>query len=147
MGRGPPVTATRPGRGRPIVFDDGVRAAYLAAVTNGARLQEAATTVGISINLARRHARQDPQFATALKEARTLGKKAHAENLPHDESRYINHKCRCTTCKRASAVARAGRRAEARQDDPQPAPDQGPVVVAMVAGGQTGVTFPLARAS
>lgn len=141
------MTAPRPGRGRPVVFDEPARAAYLAAVTNGARLQDAAATVGISINLARRHARTDPQFATALKEARTLGRKAHAENVPHGEYRYINHKCRCTRCKRASAVARAGRREATRQDDPQPAAGESPVVVAMVAGGQTGVTFPLARAS
>lgn len=141
------MTAVRPGRGRPVTFDDGVRAAYLAAVTNGARLQDAATTVGISINLARQHARTDRAFGEALKEARALGRKAHAENLPHDESRYINHKCRCRICKRASAVARAGRREATRQDDPQPAPDQSPVVVAMVAEGYPGVTFPLARAS
>lgn len=141
------MTNPRPGRGRPLVFDDGVRTAYLNAVTNGARLQDAATTAGISINLARQHARTDPRFAAALKEARALSRKARAENLPHDESRYINHKCRCTTCKKASAKARAGRRAEARQDTPEATTGEGPVVVAMVPGGQPGVTFPLARAS
>lgn len=141
------MISARPGRGRPVTFGDGVRAAYLAAVTNGARLQEAAATVGISINLARQHARLDPLFGAALKEARTLGRKAHAENVPHGEYRYINHGCRCTRCKRASAIARAGRREAARQDDPQPAPGGGPVVVAMVAEGYPGVTFPLARAS
>ncbi|MFD5899070.1 hypothetical protein [Streptomyces sp. NPDC060366] len=132
---------------RRAYFDNTARTAYLTAVASGMRLAEAASATGVSVNIAQRHARNDPAFATALKEARDIGKKLRQDAAPHDEYRYINQGCRCTACKRASAVARAGRRSEAREDDPQPAAGEGPVVVAMVAGGQTGVTFPLARAS
>jgi hypothetical protein len=101
---------TRRGRGRPVLFDTALREQYLAAVTSGMRLGDAARHCGININLPRTHARTDPAFAEALDHARTLGKKTRDNNKPHDESRYTNQACRCGTCRTAATAARTGRR-------------------------------------
>jgi hypothetical protein len=98
------------GRGRPLLFDTALREQYLTAVTTGMRLGDAAHHVGININLPHQHARTDPAFAEALDHARTLGKKTRDNNKPHDESRYTNQACRCTTCRTAATAARTGRR-------------------------------------
>ncbi|MGW5529477.1 hypothetical protein [Streptomyces xanthochromogenes] len=111
---------TRRGRGRPLLFDTALREQYLAAVTSGMRLGDAARHCGININLARTHARTDPAFAEALDHARTLGKKTREANLPHNESRYTNHACRCGTCRHCATTARRGRRHTTTEPDTTP---------------------------
>jgi hypothetical protein len=74
-------------------------------------LKEAAARIGISENVPQRHARTDPGFAAALKEARAAGKKIRIDELPHNEYRYNHHGCRCTNgCARDATKGRAARR-------------------------------------
>jgi hypothetical protein len=104
------------GRGRPAVFDTTLQTRYLAAVTTGMRLGEAARHVGISVNVPTRLARSDPQFATRLADARAAGKKARADAKPHGESHYNNDSCRHPDCAAAARKGRAHRRRAARAD-------------------------------
>lgn len=98
-------------RGRPPLFDDTLRDTFLKAVASGLYLKDAAAHVGITENIPQRHARTDPAFSQALKEAREAGRKVRAENVPHGEYRYNHHGCRCTNgCVQAATKARAGRR-------------------------------------
>ena len=99
-------------RGRPPVFDDMLRARYLEAVAAGMRLGPAAVHAGVHSNVPRRHALTDPQFAAALGHAKTQGRKAREEELPHDEARYNNQRCRCRTCRAAATAGRAARRGQ-----------------------------------
>ena len=105
------MTGRRLTRGRPVVFTDTLRARYLEAVTAGLYLKDAAAHIGIGHNVPQRHARTDPGFAAALKEARAAGKKVRDENIPHGEYRYNHHGCRCTNgCARDATKGRAARR-------------------------------------
>lgn len=128
----------QPGRapGRQVVTDGVLRDRYLAAVAAGMRLGAAATHVGVGVNFARRQ-RTTPGFAAALQDAQAVGKKLRDDDMPHDEYRYINQGCRCSTCRNASRVARAGRRAAA---------DPGGEVVDMPPPPVATATFPLLRA-
>ena len=100
----------RQGRGRPVVFDADARTRYLAAVTTGIPLAEAAASVGVVERTVRLVAQTDPQFAAARKRAQAAGRQARIDQLPHDEYRYIHHHCHCDVCTKAATEARAGRR-------------------------------------
>ena len=110
------MTARR-SRGRPPLFDDTLRDRYLAAVTTGMYLKDAATHVGISENIPQRHARTDASFARALQAARAAGKKVRDENIAHGEYRHLHHGCPCEVCTRAARIARTRRRYTATTDD------------------------------
>ncbi|MFF8610821.1 hypothetical protein ACF06X_33485 [Streptomyces sp. NPDC015346] len=103
-------------------FTEAVQARFLDAVANGMYLGEAARSVGLRADLPSRYVRTDPTFAAALADAKALGKKRRVEDAPHNEARYNNHGCRCTTCRRAATTARAGRRAQ-EPTEPEPEAD------------------------
>ncbi|MET7713754.1 hypothetical protein [Streptomyces sp. NPDC005407] len=129
-----------PGSGPTHRFNDQLRNQYLEAVADGMRLAQAATHTGISLNIPRRHALNDPAFAAALQQARAQGKKIRDDTKGHDESHYNNQKCRHPTCVEAARTGRAERRERQTEDEPadvhniRPQPEPGP-------------PFPLARAS
>ncbi|MGW1468521.1 hypothetical protein ACWCPT_29765 [Streptomyces sp. NPDC002308] len=102
--------------GRPVEFTDDMQTRYLAALANGANLGEAAVMVGLGRSLPTRYVRTSPEFATAVAEARALGKVARVRNLPHNEYRYNVHRCRCPRCTAAARKGRAGRRAAAADE-------------------------------
>lgn len=139
--------APRRGRGRPTVFEEPTRVAYLALVREGARLGEAAQQLGIDRAVPARYAKTDREFAAALAEARVVGAGVRREGVPHSEYRYNVLECRCPKCTRAAAVGRAGRRAA--EDPPE---DDTPGVVCPIRHDEAGVgesvpSFLLARAS
>ncbi|HEX5569290.1 MAG TPA: hypothetical protein VFY14_20630 [Streptomyces sp.] len=101
----------RRGRGRPVVFDQDARTRYLAALETGTTAGEAAALAGVSRNVPARHAKTDRAFADAVQVARELGRKARAERVPHGESRYNHHRCRCPVCRTEATERRTGRRA------------------------------------
>lgn len=129
------------------VFDDTLRTRYLDAVTNGMRLGEAAAHVGISPDVPARHARTDPAFGRALTTAKTLGKKARQEDIPHGEYRYNCHKCRCDVCCTAATKGRAGRRAAAEQGADEPQSEHPGQVHNIRLPAESPTSFLLARAS
>lgn len=108
----------RPTRGRPATFDDALRHKYLEAVAAGMYLKDAAPHCGIHPSTPKLARRTDKAFAAALDHARAEGRKARLENLDHDEARYNNYGCRCTTCRTAHTNARRGRRQTADTDPP-----------------------------
>lgn len=122
------------GRGRPIVFDQALQTAYLAHIAAGTRLGDAATLIGISINVPRNHARTNPAFAQKLAAARAAGRKARANQRPHGETHYNHDHCRHPDCRTAAREGRAKRRHQ--QDETEqntravvvdlPAPHPGP---------------------
>lgn len=142
------MTGPRRGRGRPIQFDDTARTAYLAAVTEGAKLSEAARAVGLTIQTINNHVRTDPSFAAAREVARTHGRKVRAEDAPHGESRYKHAGCRCDICTPAATQARTERRHRTTRntgpDDPE---ETAPVLQLPPAALPTREVLPLARAS
>ncbi|MGW0948461.1 hypothetical protein ACWD4O_38725 [Streptomyces sp. NPDC002623] len=116
-----PTRGARPpgrGRGRPTVFTDGQKTAYLKHVTAGLNLNQAAAAVGVDRRTVNHHATNDPAFREARDTAKTAGRAARWDDKPHDEYRYNHLKCRCDDCTAAHRQARAGRRAA-----PEPAPD------------------------
>lgn len=129
------------------VFDDTLRTQYLDAVTNGMRLGPAATHVGISPDVPARHARTDPAFGRALTTAKTLGKKARDEDIPHGEYRYNCHKCRCDVCCTAATTGRAGRRANPEHDTGTPESAPPGQVHNIRPEPESSTSFLLARAS
>lgn len=125
---------TRPvpgrGRGRPLLFDDDQKRAYLKHVESGLNLNEAAAAVGVDRRTVNNHAQTDPAFRAARDTAKKAGRTARWEGKPHDEYRYNHAGCRCTTCCTAARKGRAARRA----DTTQPAPDtqqEGPTVITL----------------
>jgi hypothetical protein len=83
---------------------------FLKAVASGMRLGPAAVHIGVGPNFARRQERTDPAFAEALAQAKLSGRILREADVPHGESRYINHGCRCPVCTRAASLARTARR-------------------------------------
>ncbi|MYR75138.1 MULTISPECIES: hypothetical protein [unclassified Streptomyces] len=136
-----------PRRGRPTVFDEPTRQAFLDAVRHGMRLGEAAEHAGINRAVPTRHARTDRKFAAALVEAREVGAKVRQEGIPHDEYRYNMLKCRCPKCTRAATTARAGRRAAEDPPGNQGPADVHPIRVEGPGVGESLPAFLLARAS
>lgn len=134
-------------RGRPPVYDDHHQTLYLKHIAEGATLNEAAATIGITPRGAAKW-RQNPDFAHQLDTARTLGKKARAENLPHDEYRYIHHGCRCDLCTEAATTARTERRNRTTHK-PDTTDNDTPATVVQIRNipAQKGNPLPLARAS
>ncbi|KPI31377.1 hypothetical protein OV320_2593 [Actinobacteria bacterium OV320] len=114
---------TRPvpgrGRGRPLLFDDTQKKAYLKHVTAGLTLNEAAAAVGIDRRTVNHHTTTDPRFREARDTAKAAGRAARWDDKPHNEYRYIHGGCRCPQCTTAASSARAARRAE----PPPPAAD------------------------
>jgi len=119
------VTAPR-GRGRPVVFDQGARERFLAALTAGERLEDAARAAGVSRNVPARHAQADRAFAAALTEARATGRKARAERAPHGESRYNHQQCRCPVCRTDATRKRSGRPDRSTSQNPHPRKEDPP---------------------
>ncbi len=73
------------GRGRPALpspFTPTVQKRYLDEITTGARLEDAASTVGVHRNVPARHARTDTAFAKAFEEAKARGREARRANGP-----------------------------------------------------------------
>lgn len=103
--------------GRPVRFDDTLRAAFLDAVTAGLSLGQAAAHVGIHPNIPSRHAKTDDGFAVRLADAKAAGRKVRQEGLPHGEYRYNHHQCRCQTCTADHTRARTARAAAAAEPD------------------------------
>ncbi|ACX71099.1 excinuclease ATPase subunit A [Streptomyces phage ZL12] len=137
------------------MFGPAVQAAYLDLLRHGVRLGDAAEHLGISRAAPARYARTDPEFATAVEEAKTVGAKVRREGVPHGEYRYNVLGCRCTVCTQAATVARADRRADAASDDTTEA-DQSPASTAgdvhpirleTAVVGESSTSFLLARAS
>ena len=106
------MTRERRGRGRPALFDGPTQDRYLAAVADGMYLNAAADHIGIHRNVPTRLARTDAVFGARLDDAKAAGRKRRIDNLPHDESRYCNYKCRCPQCTTAATTARTARRAQ-----------------------------------
>jgi hypothetical protein len=117
------VTRTRPassrGRGRPLLFTDDQKQAYLKHVASGLTLDEAAAAIGITRRTVNHHATNDAAFRQAREEAKAAGRAVRWDAKPHDEYRYIHGGCRCPQCTAAARTARAARRAAA-----QPEPEQ-----------------------
>ncbi|MEU1134449.1 hypothetical protein ABZ383_32090 [Streptomyces sp. NPDC005900] len=142
------MTTPRRSPGRPLQFDDTARQQYLTAVTEGATLTEAARTVHLTVQAINKHARTNPSFAAALEVARTHGRKARAERMPHGESRYKHAACHCPICTTAATTARTKRRNRHTHTTPEDTtPDQAPVLQLPHAAAQKGQPLPLARAS
>lgn len=137
------------GRGMPTVLDDTTVTAYLSLVRHGMRLGDAAQQLRIGRSSVTRRTRVDRTFATALDEAREVGKKVREEGLPHDEYRYNILKCRCPTCTRAATVGRANRRAAAEDPPGAGVPETGggQVHAFRAPAGESLPSFLLARAS
>jgi len=132
------------GRGRPTVFDEPVRTAYLDLIRHGMRLGDAAAHLNIARTVPARHTKTDREFAAALQDARTVGAKVRVEDLPHDEYRYNILKCRCPTCRAAATTGRAAR----RHTEAPPGEDDGAQVHPIrVPVGESLPSFLLARAS
>ena len=140
------------GRGRPRVLDEAERARYLAAVTAGLPLAQAAAAAGVSERTVRHNAQHDTGFADARKRAQAAGRTHRKENLlgadgrpiPHGEYRYIHHGCRCPACTKAATNARGAR--------PSRAGGAGATVVALdlsakIRKPRKAKPFPLPRAS
>lgn len=98
------------GRGRPTTFDEPMRDKYLALITAGMHLGEAADHLGIHRNTPTQARRTDRAFAAALDTARARGRQARIDDKPHDDYRYTVLGCRCETCRAAHTQARRGRR-------------------------------------
>lgn len=140
---GSSAAARSQGRGRPVAFDATARAAFLDAVTAGAKLTEAAAKAGVSRNVAAQHAKTDPGFRAALDEAKARGRAVRAQSMPHGESRYNHAKCRCPVCCAKATAARTARRNAAEEEPPvttQPIPITGRTP-------ESSTSFSLARAS
>ncbi|MFJ7990297.1 hypothetical protein [Streptomyces sp. NPDC096351] len=103
------------GRGRPAQFTPDAQQRFLDAVTGGSSVKDASALVGVHYNVPPRLARTNPAFAAALAEAKTAGRAARKEKLPHDESRYKHQGCRCPVCTKASTAGRASRRDRAAE--------------------------------
>jgi hypothetical protein len=113
--------ARAPGRrGRPVIFDEARRDAFLDAMKAGATQAKAAAAVGISTRAVRHHAQHHTDFATALAAAREAGRWA---DKPHDAYRYRHQGCRCDLCTAAATTGRAGRARTPRTTRPQPQQD------------------------
>ncbi|MFD4795921.1 hypothetical protein ACWFRT_13460 [Streptomyces anulatus] len=143
------MTASR-GRGRPTMFEPAAQAAYIDLLRHGARLGEAADQLGISRTTPTRHARTDPEFAAAVKDARAAGAKVRREGVPHDEYRYNVLGCRCPDCGLAARLGRTARRTEATTADEPPAATAGdvrPIRLERAEVGESLTSFLLARAS
>ncbi|MDX3531950.1 hypothetical protein P1P75_37525 [Streptomyces sp. ID05-39B] len=132
------MTRTRPassrGRGRPLLFTDDQKQAYLKHVTAGLTLNEAAAAINVDRRTVNHHAQQDPDFRTARETAKKAGREARWENLPHDEYRYNHAGCRCLDCKAAARKGRAARRVDTTPDaSPQtgPEPGEAPTVISL----------------
>ncbi|MFF7335489.1 hypothetical protein [Streptomyces sp. NPDC008150] len=97
------------GRGHTVIGPE-EKAQYLAHVTAGVPLDEAAAKIGVDRRSINRAAAADPEFATARAAAKAAGRKVRANLLPHGEYRYIHGGCRCTTCRTAASAARQNRR-------------------------------------
>lgn len=142
------MTGPHRGPGAPLRFDDTARQTYLTAVTEGAKAFQAARLVGLTVQAINKTARTDSSFAAARDIARTHGKKARAERMPHGESRYKHAGCRCTICTPAATQARTSRRHRnthpTRDDSPQEA---APILQLPHTASPTGDIPPLARAS
>lgn len=110
------MTARR-GRGRPVRFTDELQALYLKAITEGARLGEAAALVGINPDYPKRLVRTDAVFAQAVATAWEQGAEARLDRVPHREPRYNNYACRCRRCTTDASAGRAGRRRRAAERD------------------------------
>lgn len=125
---------TRPvpgrGRGRPLLFDEPQKQAYLKHVAAGLTLNEAAAAVGVDRRTVNHHATNDTRFREAREEAKQAGRTARWESKPHDEYRYIHGGCRCPQCTAAASTARAGRRAQAQPPTPEHQ-QEGPTVITM----------------
>ena len=130
--------------GRPLVFEEPLRTAYLDLIRHGTTLGDAATQLGISIATPTRHTRIDREFAAAFKEARETGRKVRQEGIPHDEYRYNILGCRCPKCRRAATEGRAARRAT---EDPPPGETGGQVTPIRAVVAESLPPFLLARAS
>lgn len=112
------MTAPRRGRGRPVYrFTPTARAVYLAAVAAGATYTDAAKAAGVTPRAVRNTRAADPQFADAHDQAAATAAATRLAGLPHGESRYNHHRCRCDTCTKAATTART-----ARPDRQPPAP-------------------------
>ncbi|RSS35226.1 hypothetical protein [Streptomyces sp. WAC08241] len=101
------------GRGRPALpspFTPTVQKRYLDEITTGARLEDAASTVGVHRNVPARHARTDTAFAKAFEEAKARGREARRANGPHNASRYRYYGCHCPDCRKDHAAKRKDRR-------------------------------------
>ncbi|MDX3232925.1 hypothetical protein [Streptomyces sp. ME19-01-6] len=139
----PGSSAAARGRGRPVAFDTAARAAFLDAVTAGAKLTEAAEKAGVSRNVAAQHAKADPAFRAALDEAKAHNRAVRAQSMPHAESRYNHAKCRCPVCCAKATAARTARRNAAEEEPPvtaEPIPLTG-------RPPESSTSFSLARAS
>jgi hypothetical protein len=110
-----PVTARKnPGRGRPPLFDEAARERYLKARAEpGTTQAQAAAAAGVASRTVRDARRTDPAFKTADEQAAARARAARIEQMPHDESRYKHHGCRCLICTTAATTGRADRRARA----------------------------------
>ncbi|GAA2770166.1 hypothetical protein [Streptomyces showdoensis] len=111
------------GRGRPPTFTPDAREKFLAAVTAGAYLRDAAARVGVTGYVPTQYATKDPEFAAAFLAARAAGQAARKEGMAHGERRYNDERCRCkTVCRPAATRARARRRARAAEQPPTDGP-------------------------
>lgn len=124
-----PRRAPGRGRGRPLLFDDAQKQAYLKHVTAGLTLNQAAAAIGIDRRTVNHHATNDPHFREAREEAKKAGRAARWEAKPHDEYRYIHAGCRCPQCTAAASTARAARRTTT-PSVPE-APQEGPTIITM----------------
>ncbi|MFI2620435.1 hypothetical protein [Streptomyces sp. NPDC018584] len=135
-------------RGRPVTFDTHQRTRYLDALTNGANLTEAAATAGITARWAARIAATDPAFAAARNTARTAGRRVRADHMPHGETRYIKHHCRCDICTKHATTNRTGRRNRPTDTTPtEPAPEPAKVTAMPNQPAPSSSSLLLARAS
>lgn len=138
-----------PGRGHPVVFDPHRREQYLAHIADGMKAHEAAVRAGVSRNLPSQHAAADPSFAAALTVAKAKGRAQRIDDMPHDESRYVNYGCRCPICTKDATTKRATR-PDRRRPEPadHAAPPTRPEVIRMPNPPRTMLpSLPLARAS
>lgn len=106
------------GRGRPVQFDADAQAAFLAAVTAGAKLGEAAVKAGVSRNVPSQHAKTDSAFRAALDEAKARGRAVRAAARPHGETHYNHDGCRTEACRAKATTARTARRHTAHDSTP-----------------------------
>lgn len=142
------MSTPRRSPGPPITFDAHQRQKYLDAVTAGAKLQDAALTAGIAVQWVNRLAQTDPVFGTAFNTARTAGKKARLDKLPHGETRYIKAACRCPICTKEATANRTARRNRPQPDtDDNTSPDQRTILQLPTRPAQHGNPAPLAAAS
>lgn len=130
----------RQGRGRPALFDTAARERYLKARAEpGTTQAQAAAAAGVAARTVRDARAADPAFAAADKHAADVARARRIEQLPHNESRYNHHACRCGTCGRCATTARTERR--------ETHTDTTPVTAITPPTERSSRSFPLAVAS